>query len=140
MEENVIIKMNSKQSENDNVSESELVTEGIFKIRGNLSSISYKDSDITGFDGSVTTITVRGEECASIVRKGTAESNLVLEKNKKHYCYYGTPFGSMDLGISTEIIENNLTEKGGTLYLKYTIDINMVNVSENEIKLTLTCK
>jgi uncharacterized beta-barrel protein YwiB (DUF1934 family) len=138
VEENVIIKMLSIQNEKGEVNESELFTEGIFKMRGKLASISYKDTEATGFDGSVTTITVRGNEYASVVRKGTAESNLILEKNKKHYCYYGTPFGSMDLGVSTNAIENNLTTEGGTLYLKYTIDVNMAYLSENEIKLSVS--
>lgn len=138
MEENVIIKMLSIQYENGERTESELLTEGIFKLRGRLANISYKDSDATGFKGSVTSVTVRGNEYASVVRKGTANSNLTLERNKKHHCYYGTPFGNMDLGVLASEIQNNLTAEGGTLYMKYIIDINSAFVSENEIKLTVS--
>lgn len=138
MKENAIIKMFSVQYEDGEKTESELITEGFFRFKGNLANISYVDSEVTGFVGSETSVTVRGSSYASVMRKGTANSNLTLEKDKKHHCYYCTPFGEMNVGIFTKEIENNLTADGGTLYMKYIVDVNSAYVSDNEIKLVVS--
>ncbi len=119
----------------DDHSETELMTEGTMECSGNVWKISYNDSDATGFEGAVTTITAEGENMVSIVRSGTANSNLVIETGKKHFCLYGTPFGDLTVGIFTHKIKNELTDDGGKLYLKYTLDVNSTYMSDNEIYL-----
>lgn len=115
----------------------ELITEGTFKpIKlGNADGweISYEDSEATGFAGSTTTVTCIGDELASMRRSGSADSHLVIEKGRRHHCHYGTEYGDMLLGISASRIINRLSEEGGVLYFKYTIDINSAFVSENKI-------
>lgn len=115
----------------------ELITEGTFKPvkLGNADGweISYEDSEATGFAGSTTTVTCIGNELASMRRSGSADSHLVIEKDRRHHCHYGTEYGDMLLGISASRIINRLSEEGGVLYFKYTIDINSAFVSENEI-------
>ena len=115
----------------------ELITEGTYKpIKlGNADGweISYEDSEATGFAGSTTTVTCIGNELASMRRSGSADSHLVIEKDRRHHCHYGTEYGDMLLGISASRIINRLSEEGGVLYFKYTIDINSAFVSENEI-------
>lgn len=115
----------------------ELITEGTYKPvkLGNADGweISYEDSEATGFAGSTTTVTCIGNELASMRRSGSADSHLVIEKDRRHHCHYGTEYGDMLLGISASRIINRLSEEGGVLYFKYTIDINSAFVSENEI-------
>ena len=43
----------------------------------------------------------------------------------------------MDIGIYTHYIKNNLGEDGGTLHMKYTLDINTSYMSDNEIIVTV---
>lgn len=140
LKENVIIKMYSAQYENGEKTESELITEGFYRIKGGLANISYVETELTGFEGSETSVIVRRNEYASVVRKGTANSTLVLETDKKHHCYYSTPYGTMNMGIFTHAIENSLDENGGTLYMKYSVDINSAHISDNEIKLVISLK
>ena len=115
----------------------ELITEGTYKPvkLGSADGweISYEDSEATGFAGSTTTVTCIGDELASMRRSGSADSHLVIEKDRRHHCHYGTEYGDMLLGISASRIINRLSEEGGMLYFKYTIDINSAFVSENEI-------
>lgn len=133
MENNVIINMKSIQSVFNEKTETELVTKGNFFMERDTFRISYEDSEATGFEGSVTEISVIGDKYASIIRKGTTNSDLVIEQGKKHHCRYETPFGSMNVGIYTNEIKNRLSEEGGSLYMKYTIDIDSSYMSDNEI-------
>lgn len=131
--------MISIQSTYDEKTETSLITEGFFSTEKNNSFIiSYEDSEATGFEGSVTEISVKGNSLASIIRTGTTHSELVIEPGKKHHCHYETPYGEMIVGIFTHKIENNLTSDGGHLYIKYTIDVNSSFMSDNEIVMNVT--
>ena len=134
---NVMIAMTSVQIVNDDRTETELVTEGTYRMEGDTAYISYADSEATGFDGSVTEVEVHGERLASIRRSGTATSNLVIETNKKHYCHYAMPFGEMVIGVYTHGIRNGLTPEGVELFMRYTIDMNGSYLSDNEIRLSV---
>lgn len=137
MKKNVIIKMKSVQSIYDDKTETELITKGLFSENNGTYKISYEDSEATGFKGSTTEIAVTENKFASVIRTGSTSSDLVVEPGKKHHCHYETPYGSMDIGIFTHSIKNELNENGGSLYMKYTIDINASYMSDNEIFLNI---
>lgn len=129
----VMIKMKSVQNTGGESTEVELITEGTLSFDSGKYTVSYKDSEATGFEDSVTSVILEKQELASVIRVGNAPSNLVLEKNKKHHCHYGTPYGDMMVGIFAHNITNELNENGGNIYLRYTIDINSSYISDNEI-------
>lgn len=136
MKNNIMISLTSIQYQDDEKSETELLTKASFKHSGEDYIISYEDTEATGFEGCITTITINGNKSASIIRKGTANSVLSLEIGKKHYCQYDTPYGALQIGIYTHKIENDIA-KNGKLYLKYTLDLNSSYLSDNEIVMTI---
>lgn len=138
MNENAQLKMKSVQIDGDDVSEVELTTECFYKFDNDMVEITYEESEATGFQGSTTCVAFNGSDSASIVRNGKYESNLLLETEKKHFCHYGTPFGSFVIGINTSKIKNNLTACGGDAYVKYSIDMNSSILSHNEIFFNIT--
>ena len=134
---NAMIAMKSAQIINSERTETELMTEGLYRMAGDTAVMSYLDSEATGFEGSETRVEVTGNRIASITRTGAAHSSLVIETGKKHYCHYAMPFGEMTIGIYTHQIKNELTETGGELYMKYTLDMNGTYLSDNEISLSI---
>lgn len=136
MKKNQLISLVSTQIQDDEKTESELFTHAEITCTKDYSSISYEDTEATGFEGSVTTVRVTGNTAASVIRTGTSNSLLTLETGKKHYCHYGTPFGIFQIGVYTHAIENTLKENG-RLYMKYTLDLNASKLSDNEIIITI---
>lgn len=136
MKRNVLISLTSIQWQDDEKSETELVTKAKHSRENGWDIISYEDTSATGFDGSVTTIKVDKDKNASITRKGTANSVLSLEIGRKHFCQYGTPYGNLQIGVYTHAIENTIA-KDGRLYIKYTLDLNSSYLSDNEIIMTV---
>lgn len=137
MKEKVEIVLRSVQRNEEEENETELRTEGTYEQNGTTWCVSYEESEVTGFEGSTTEITGTDGHCVSIVRTGAANSNLMIETGKKHYCIYGTPFGDITVGVFTHKIEDHLTADGGQLYLRYTLDANASFLSENEIYLQI---
>lgn len=134
---NVMLSLTSIQWADGERSETELLTRASIIRTEEKDIISYEDTQATGFEGSVTTITVKGSEYASIVREGTANSMISMEIGRKHFCQYGTPFGNMQLGVYTHAINNDLSGNG-SLYLKYSLDLNSSHLSDNEIIMRIT--
>ncbi len=136
MSKDVTISLTSVQWQDREKSETELVTRAKFVHEDGWDIISYEDTSATGFEGSVTTIKVNSGKTASIIREGTANSVLSLEIGRKHYCQYGTPYGNLQIGVFTHQIKNSI-EKDGSIYLRYTLDLNSSYLSDNEIIMTV---
>lgn len=99
--------------------------------------ISYEESDGIGYDDCRVKIIADGNSI-TVERTGPAASTLTVEKDVKHHCIYGTPFGDFTMGINTYDVDNTLGEVGGRLWFKYSIDINNDFVSENEMEILVT--
>lgn len=127
-----MISLKSIINQDGETSETELFTKAHYNRQKNTYTFRYEDTSATGFEGSVTTITVDGNNFASITRTGTANSNIMLEKDKKHYCHYVTPYGDFQIGVMTRFIKNNI-DSCGELAFKYTLDLNSSHLSDNEI-------
>ncbi len=134
----VLINIHSKQFiEGAPEAESmELKTVGKFGIKDGKTYITYDDSAAFEATDVTTIVKVNGGQ-VSLQRTGQVTGRLVVEKGQRHLCCYNTAAGSMMVGIFGELVENNLTENGGALVMRYTIDINSGLVSRNEVKISV---
>lgn len=131
MKKNIMLSLISINLQDGDRNRSELVTKATHTKSGKFDVISYEDTAATGFEGSVTTIKADAGT-AFITREGKANSTISLEVGRKHFCQYGTPYGSFQIGVYTHAIRNTL-DKDGKLYMRYTLDLNSAYLSDNEI-------
>lgn len=133
MKKNVCINIKSIQNSEDGEDVTELFTYGkMTKNKSNVYRVSYEETEAVGFEGCKVTLDIFKDE-VRLTRSGNASSNLIIERGKKHHCHYGTPYGDFMIGINTNELKNEITDKGGDLYLKYTVDVNSGLLSENEM-------
>lgn len=134
MNKDVCINIKSIQSSEDNEDVTELFTCGKLSKSDNDGSyrVYYEESDALGFEGCNVTLDIT-DKLVKLMRNGSAVSNLIIEKGKKHHCHYGTPYGDFIIGINADEIKSTINENGGDLYLKYTVDVNSGLLSENEM-------
>ena len=135
---NTIIKITDRHLQEGEEYTSELTTAGEFEFCEGGCKIVYKETDEELLD-CVTTLTVDGGRI-SMIRSGRYNTEMIIELERRHSCYYTTPYGEMLMGIYCKFIENKMTESGGTLRFAYTIDFNNVTASENELLITVTPK
>ena len=131
--ESVLITMKTRQITPDGDEETELMTTGTCEMRDDTLQLSYEDTDATGFAGSTTTIQVANESLVTILRTGTANSNLTLETGRKHFCLYQTPYGAMTIGVQAKRLLCELEESSGSVEMEHIIDMNANFLSENTI-------
>ncbi len=132
-EKKITLKLISRQYDGEEQSEVELFSEGMLSIADGGYQISYKETDATGYSGATTKLTVHSQDKVTMERTGSVNSQLILERGKKHHCHYGTPYGEFMVGVTTSSINSTIGENGGTLDFKYVIDINSSYVGDYEI-------
>lgn len=111
----------------------EIVTAGKYVIKNGKKYISYVESEATGLEGVTTTLKVEEPDMVTLIRTGASSSRLVIAKGERQLCHYGTDYGDIMVGISGCRINAKLSDEGGELSLKYTLDVNSSIVSRNEI-------
>lgn len=124
MEKDIIISLKGIQTNVDNkIDTIELMSEGKFYIKEGSCYIVYKESEITGMEGTTTTIKITNN-VISIIRFGNVCSNLTFEKDKKNVSNYQTQFGIFETSVMATEIRNTITENGGELYIEYEVEVD----------------
>ena len=82
-------------------------------------------------------IRLKGIECLEVIKKGIANMHMVFEKGKTNRCVYKTPFGELNLGISTSRIIVNEQEDNIDIQVEYAMDVNYDPLAECVIKINI---
>ena len=116
----------------------ELMTDGEYAQENGVSTFSYIDSELTGIsDGLLTIFHVEPDRV--IMRRGDdVEIEMIFSEKQKHHFLYETPYGAMTLGIDTHSIVNNMRDDGGSLEIRYDIEVDNVAVSQNLFRINIT--
>ncbi|HHY53346.1 MAG TPA: DUF1934 domain-containing protein [Clostridiales bacterium] len=116
----------------------ELFTTGQYYKKNGCYYISYEESEATGFEGSRTTLKVdQNEDMVTMERTGAAQSQLIVQRGVRHQCHYNIGYGDLMVGVLGSRIKSNLDDHGGDLEIKYSLDINSMYSSENEMYINI---
>lgn len=124
MEKDVVISIKGMQKYEGNDPDTvELVTAGrLMKDKAGY-TLSYQESEITGLEGTLTTIQVEGEQ-VTLMRMGEFNSQMVFQAGRRHLSMYNTPYGAMSVGVNTRHLLADLSDKGGDIEIDYAIEID----------------
>jgi len=127
-----MIKVLGIQSQPDGSDEDriELVTEGQYEFTDGKITITYDESEITGFIGCITTFTIYPDYII-LNRQGELNTDMIFDDERRHVCHYETPVGSMCLGIVTLGSTRDLSEEGGHMEVHYLLDVDNIAFSRN---------
>lgn len=116
----------------------ELLMEGRLVTTARRAELVYRESELTGMEGSVTKIGFdRGmPELISMLRGGSVSTALIFEQGKRHICIYHTPFSSLEVCVQTLEVRNELLTRG-TLWLDYLIEIHGARTERCKMMLTV---
>ena len=108
----------------------ELMTDGEYTRENGVSTFCYMESELTGLNGMLTTFNVEPDRVV-LKRGGGVNGDMIFSEKQKHHFLYETPFGSITMGIDTHSIKDNMREDGGSLEIRYDIEVDNVSVSQN---------
>ena len=131
MTKDVLISIRGTQrSEGEEPQVIELTTDGKLTREGDVITVSYKETEMTGMEGVVTTFRVEGGQ-VQLLREGQVNSTMTFVEGEKTESLYDLGFGAMLLGISARKVSARLHDHGGTLFVDYSVEIEHVPVGSN---------
>ncbi len=124
----------STQSEEPEIVE--LITEGELYYKDRSNYLLYKESEVSGMEGTTTTVKVE-EDQVSIIRLGTTNTHLVFKKGQRKYNRYETPYGELLLSIFTNdlSIQYNEEKEPVSIYLDYDLGIEGGHQTQNSLEI-----
>lgn len=134
-----IITINDRHIQDGEEFSCELTTSGKFEATENGCTVIYHETD-EELTNCSTALIVEGSQRISMTRSGKYNTEMIIEKDRRHTCFYATPYGELMMGIYAKMISNQISENGGTLKFAYTIDFNNSPASENELCITVAEK
>lgn len=123
MDNNVVLSVRGRQRYADQEPEEiELVTEGVLEQDGTAWKLSYEESELTGLQGVSTTFLI-DQKNVTLKRTGRLNSQMVFQEGVAYDSLYQMEFGTMMLTVCATKVEVDLTPEGGTIDLKYKIEV-----------------
>ena len=123
MEQDVLLTITSIQCfENEEPETTQLVTPGTMRMEEDAIELSYAETELTGLQGTQTDFRIEKER-VSLRRSGAVESKMTFVIGQEDLSLYDMGFGALMINLRTEDIRCDLSEKGGTLIVAYTIVI-----------------
>jgi len=137
VEKDVLISIIGKEDPGDPRSGTvSLITDGTFRRSGQSFIADFDETIITGLADTHTTLEIGPKSC-SFLRTGRYPGHMLFEKGRRLHslCDYGE--GLVEMSIFTGTFENNIDENGGTLELRYDVEIEGTHVGSSRLKIDI---
>ncbi|ERI94840.1 hypothetical protein HMPREF1982_00765 [Clostridiales bacterium oral taxon 876 str. F0540] len=135
MRKKAIISVTSKQTGSDD-SVIEVVTPGEFYKEGNSYFAVYNETELSGMEGTTTTLKVDPDSFI-LSREGTTATEMKFKKYNSDLILYNTPYGVMEMKVETKDLAINLDENGGDVAIKYNLTIAGQNPQNTILKVNI---
>lgn len=113
-----------------------LSTTGTYTQRDGAQFIAYKEYDEDDPRQAHTAVLKVEPGKVTMIRQGSS-TRLILEEGRRHLCLYDTGFGSLTVGVFTSKLKVALGQEGGSMDIRYTLDIDSNLSSQNELTVTV---
>ena len=78
------------------------------------------------------------ENEVQVAKKGAVNTTLTFTKNEKNMTNYATPFGNLVIGIDTQRIALDMSEKRMDIKVDYALDINYEFLADCKISIEVS--
>lgn len=100
----------------------EVVTPGKFHLGESEFKAVYEESEISGMDGTTTTLVIK-DDALILEREGSTTTRMEFKKGEEVVSLYNTPYGMMNINISTKELDIDMDDDGGVIYTKYILGL-----------------
>ena len=101
----------------------EVISAGTMRREEDACVIGYEEA-YDGFQEKTQNMVTIGKDRVQIDKKGVVTSSLVFERGKKSASYYTTPFGMMEMGVTTTTLKSDVREDGADIFIAYALIMN----------------
>ena len=100
----------------------ELITKGLYTLEGEKHILEYDESQLSGLEDTVTTMTVE-DGVITMSRRGQFSTEFIFKSNQLFKGSYQTPYGNIIVDIFPTLVDYKIKDGSGKIDLEYTLDI-----------------
>lgn len=99
--------------------------------------LSYEEAPAKEIAGGKTLISFLPEEpgCITVEKIGDVGYTFTVEKERRHYNIYETDYGTFEMCVLGQKIDNRLTENGGILILDYAVELKGLTAQRTKMRI-----
>ena len=112
----------------------EIFVPGTYRFNDGTHIIEYDESS-DEMPGTIHNVIVLGDGKAEVRKSGTIEVDMYFEKEKTNLAYYVTPFGTIELTISTLDVQIQEEDDRIELTIRYSLSVNESLVADCRLQL-----
>lgn len=132
-QKNVFITIHSVQGYGEqDAEEMDFETDGTYSYGEDLSMLSYEESEVTGMEGTTTTMSFENG-AVTVDRMGTVSSTMLFREGMRDAFLYSTPYGNAKLGIDTKKVTGALNACGGRVEIDYIVNMEHLVAVRNRL-------
>ncbi len=98
------------------------ITDGRFYKKAGEYFLRYEESELTGLEGTRTTIKATGDS-VSVIRTGKYPSQMFFNVGEKRMALYDTGFRGLTVVVNTKSVDNKLCDSGGKIDVLYEVEV-----------------
>lgn len=111
-----------------------LETPGMLYVRQGEYILLYKETELTGMEGTTTQVRIRGEEVV-LNRMGTVDFRQRFMVGQTDSGTYLTPHGSFRMMVLPSLVDVDFSPLGGSVELEYELWVDEAKVSDNRLSI-----
>lgn len=116
----------------------DLVTAATLYRQGGKYYVAYEESELTGLEGTKTTVKLDGKTVA-LIRTGAYPSHMLFSEDERHVGLYHTPIGvGVTIATHTSHVRNTIGADGGELTIDYTVEIDNSVMGEHHFEMVVS--
>ncbi len=116
----------------------DLVTAATLYERGGKYFIAYEESELTGLEGTRTTVKLDGKT-VTLIRTGAFPSRMQFAEAERHVGIYEGPMGmEMEITTHTYHVRNSVGADGGELAIDYTVEVNNSLMGQHHFEMVVS--
>jgi len=136
MKKKAIISVLSTQGNSKEDNDIEVVTPGEFYKKDDCYYAVYKETKISGMEGTTTTMKIY-PETFSIIRMGTTATKMDFKENSENLVLYNTPYGILELKIETKDLKIDIDDEGGQVSIDYNMSVSGQEAQHTILKVNI---
>ena len=132
-QKNVYITIHAVQGyDEQDAEEMDFETDGVYSYGEEMSMLSYEESDVTGMEGTTTTMSFE-TGTVTVDRRGSISSTMMFREGLRDAFLYSTPYGNAKLGINTKRVTGALDACGGKVEIDYVVNMEHLVAVKNRL-------
>lgn len=116
----------------------ELTTVANYDFEEGIHILEYEESEVSGLEGSRTTIKVLNKECIAVFRSGQVSTKVMYKLGEEVHSKYNTPYGPIDMIVNTQKIKLDVEDDVfKNLELLYDMELKGLTNSQNNLSIEI---